>query len=173
MAWPTDAEETRATGVVIDEADQSLQQYTSKKTLAHPRFYAYIEKPDGSKVYIGRGLNLDCDWDYGMEPVPEAGVLGPQEFVPTTNIIGLRAQVFRVMGTSLEKMGFRTPDAHRKILHSITMTLVVKDPVTKKVIDEYRGVKLAGGSVSYRVNAIVVTNAQFRAVSASAEAVQL
>ena len=44
--------------------------------------------------------------------------------------------------------------------------------MTKKVLDKYEGVKLASGSITWDVNAIVVQNAVFRAVGPVLSAIQ-
>lgn len=170
MAYPTDVEEERALGRVIDEGAQDVDFYPKKKTIHHPRFYVYLEKPDGTKKFIGRGLRLTVDWDYALQPVPEAGLLGPQEYVETNQLFTLRAQTFRVFGIKPEDLHFRLP--YGQIIYAVTLTLVVKDPVTKKVLDKYEGVKLGSGSITWDVNAIVVQNAVFRAVGPVLSAIQ-
>lgn len=108
-------------------------------------------------VAFAGGVSGEEMIDY--EPVDVLALLEVREFVPVAYRTSLNAQVFRVVGDSLKKLGILP--RQEEIITSGDLEAAIQDVVTRQTIALFQGVKCAGHSWDVTARGIVQENVNF------------
>lgn len=108
-------------------------------------------------VAFAGGVSGEEMIDY--EPVDVLAVLEVREFVPVAYRTSLNAQVFRVVGDSLKKLGILP--RQEEIITSGDLEAAIQDVVTRQTIALFQGVRCAGHSWDVTARGIVQENVNF------------
>lgn len=112
---------------------------------------------NSAPVAFAGGVSGEEMIDY--EPVDVLNLLEVREFVPVAYRTSLNAQVFRVVGDSLKKLGILP--RQEEILTSGDLEAALQDTVTRQTIALFQGVKCAGHSFDVTARGIVQENVNF------------
>lgn len=112
---------------------------------------------NSAPVAFAGGVSGEEMIDY--EPVDVLSLLEVREFVPVAYRTSLNAQVFRVVGDSLKKLGILP--RQEEILTSGDLEAALQDTVTRQTIALFQGVKCAGHSFDVTARGIVQENVNF------------
>ncbi|NJL53731.1 hypothetical protein HC928_00400 [bacterium] len=93
------------------------------------------------------------------EPVDVLNLLEVREFVPVAYRSSLNAQMFRVVGDSLKKLGILP--RQEDIITSGDLTAAIQDSVTRQTIALFENVRCAGHSWDVTARGIVQENVNF------------
>lgn len=108
-------------------------------------------------VAFAGGVSGEEMVDY--EPVDVLALLEVREFVPVAYRSSLNAQVFRVVGDSLKKLGILP--RQEDIITSGDLEAAIQDIVTRQTIALFQGVRCAGHSWDVTARGIVQENVNF------------
>lgn len=108
-------------------------------------------------VAFAGGVSGEEMIDY--EPVDVLALLEVREFVPVAYRTSLNAQVFRVVGDSLKKLGILP--RQEEIITSGDLEAAIQDIVTRQTIALFQGVRCAGHSWDVTARGIVQENVTF------------
>jgi hypothetical protein len=108
-------------------------------------------------VAFAGGVSGEEMIDY--EPVDVLTLLEVREFVPVAYRTSLNAQVFRVVGDSLKKLGILPKQ--EDIITSGDLTAAIQDKVTNQTLALFQGVRCAGHSWDVTARGIVQENVTF------------
>lgn len=108
-------------------------------------------------VAFAGGVSGEEMIDY--EPVDVLALLEVREFVPVAYRTTLSAQVFRVVGDSLKKLGILP--RQEDIITSGDLEAAIQDVVTRQTIALFQGVRCAGHSWDVTARGIVSENVSF------------
>lgn len=108
-------------------------------------------------VAFAGGVSGEEMIDY--EPVDVLALLEVREFVPVAYRTSLNAQVFRVVGDSLKKLGILP--RQEEIITSGDLEAAIQDIVTRQTIALFQGVRCAGHSWDVTARGIVQENVNF------------
>ncbi len=108
-------------------------------------------------VAFAGGVSGEEMIDY--EPVDVLALLEVREFVPVAYRSSLNAQVFRVVGDSLKKLGILP--RQEEIITSGDLEAAIQDIVTRQTIALFQGVRCAGHSWDVTARGIVQENVNF------------
>jgi hypothetical protein len=108
-------------------------------------------------VAFAGGVSGEEMIDY--EPVDVLGLLEVREHVPVAYRTSLNAQVFRVVGDSLKKIGILP--RQEEIITSGDLEAAIQDVVTRQTIALFQGVRCAGHSWDVTARGIVQENVNF------------
>ncbi len=108
-------------------------------------------------VAFAGGVSGEEMIDY--EPVDVLALLEVREFVPVAYRTSLNAQVFRVVGDSLKKLGILP--RQEEIITSGDLEAAIQDVVTRQTIALFQGVRCAGHSWDVTARGIVQENVNF------------
>lgn len=96
------------------------------------------------------------------EPVDVLNLLEVREFVPVAYRVSLNAQIFRVVGQSLKKLGILP--RQEEIIFSGDLEAAIQDIVTGNTVALFQGVRCAGHSFDVTARGIVQENVNFVAI---------
>lgn len=96
------------------------------------------------------------------EPVDVLSLLEVREFVPTSYVVSLNAQVFRVVGQSLKQLGIL--NRQEDIITGGDLEAAIQDTVTRQTICLFQGVRCSGHSWDVTARGIVQENVTFVAI---------
>jgi hypothetical protein len=108
-------------------------------------------------VAFAGGVSGEEMIDY--EPVDVLALLEVREFVPVSYRTSLSAQVFRVVGDSLKKLGILP--RQEEIITSGDLEAAIQDTVTRQTICLFQGVRCTGHSWDVTARGIVQENVNF------------
>lgn len=108
-------------------------------------------------VAFAGGVSGEEMIDY--EPVDVLALLEVREFVPVSYRTSLSAQVFRVVGDSLKKLGILP--RQEEIITSGDLEAAIQDVVTRQTICLFQGVRCTGHSWDVTARGIVQENVNF------------
>lgn len=108
-------------------------------------------------VAFAGGVSGEEQIDY--EPVDVLALLEVREFVPVAYRTSLNAQVFRVVGDSLKKLGILP--RQEEIITSGDLEAAVQDVVTRQTICLFQGVRCSGHTWDITARGIVQENVSF------------
>lgn len=108
-------------------------------------------------VAFAGGVSGEEMIDY--EPVDVLALLEVREFVPVSYRTSLSAQVFRVVGDSLKKLGILP--RQEEIITSGDLEAAIQDTVTRQTICLFQGVRCTGHSWDVTARGIVQENVSF------------
>jgi hypothetical protein len=108
-------------------------------------------------VAFAGGVSGEEMIDY--EPVDVLALLEVREFVPVSYRTSLSAQVFRVVGDSLKKLGILP--RQEDIITSGDLEAAIQDVVTRQTICLFQGVRCTGHSWDVTARGIVQENVNF------------
>lgn len=108
-------------------------------------------------VAFAGGVGGEEQIDY--EPVDVLALLEVREFVPVAYRSSLSAQVFRVVGDSLKKLGILP--RQEEIITSGDLEAAVQDVVTRQTICLFQGVRCSGHTWDITARGIVQENVSF------------
>jgi len=111
-------------------------------------------------VAFAGGVSGSEEIDY--EPVDVINLLEVREHVPVAYRVTLSAQVFRVVGSSLKKLGIMPNQS--EIITVDDLEASIQDVVTQKTIALFQGVRTAGHSFDITARGIVSENVNFVAI---------
>jgi len=111
-------------------------------------------------VAFAGGVSGEEMIDY--EPVDVLALLEVREFVPVAYRVSLNAQVFRVVGDSLKRLGILP--RQEDILTSGDLDASIQDKVTGSTIALFQGVKCSGHSWDVTARGIVQESVSFVAI---------
>lgn len=111
-------------------------------------------------VAFAGGVSGEEMVDY--EPVDVLALLEVREFVPVAYRVSLNAQVFRVVGDSLKRLGILP--RQEEILTSGDLDASIQDKVTGSTIALFQGVKCSGHSWDVTARGIVQESVSFVAI---------
>lgn len=112
---------------------------------------------DGVPVAFAGGVSGEEMVDY--EPVDVLALLEVREHVPVAYRTSLNAQVFRVVGQSLKKLGILP--RQEDIITSGDLEAAVQDTVTSNTIALFQGVRCSGHTFDITARGIVQDNVSF------------
>jgi len=112
---------------------------------------------NSAPVAFAGGVSGEEMIDY--EPVDVLTLLEVREHVPTGYRTSLNAQVFRVVGDSLKKLGILP--RQEEIITSGDLEAAVQDVVTRNTIALFQGVRCSGHSFDITARGIVQENVTF------------
>lgn len=121
---------------------------------------------DQAPIAFAGGVSGEETIDY--EPVDVLNLLEVREFVPVAYKTSLNAQIFRVVGESLKKLGIMPIESD--IITSNDLSASIKDIVTKQTVALFAGVRCASSTFDVTARGIVQTNVSFVAIRVSDEA---
>lgn len=96
------------------------------------------------------------------EPVDVLNLLEVREFVPVAYRVSLNAQIFRVVGQSLKKLGILP--RQEEIIFSGDLEAAIQDIVTGNTVALFQGVRCGGHSFDITARGIVQENVSFVAI---------
>ncbi|NBU69846.1 MAG: hypothetical protein EBS53_00050 [Bacteroidetes bacterium] len=108
-------------------------------------------------VAFAGGVSGEEMIDY--EPVDVLALLEVREFVPVAYRTSLNAQVFRVVGDSLKKLGILP--RQEEIITSGDLEAAIQDTVTRQTMALFQGVRCSGHSFDVTARGIVQENVTF------------
>jgi len=108
-------------------------------------------------VAFAGGVSGEEMIDY--EPVDVLTLLEVREFVPVAYRTSLNAQVFRVVGDSLKKLGILP--RQEDIITSGDLEAAIQDVVTRQTVALFEGVRCSGHSWDVTARGIVQENVTF------------
>lgn len=108
-------------------------------------------------VAFAGGVSGEEMVDY--EPVDVLNLLEVREFVPVAYRTSLNAQVFRVVGDSLKKLGILP--RQEEIITSGDLEAALQDTVTRQTLALFQGVRCTGHSFDVTARGIVQENVSF------------
>ena len=108
-------------------------------------------------VAFAGGVSGEEMIDY--EPVDVIQFLEVREFVPVAYRTSLNAQVFRVVGNSLKKLGILP--RQEEIITSGDLEAAIQDTVTRQTMALFQGVRCSGHSFDVTARGIVQENVTF------------
>jgi|688.fasta_scaffold27399_7 hypothetical protein len=108
-------------------------------------------------VAFAGGVSGEEMIDY--EPVDVIQFLEVREFVPVAYRTSLNAQVFRVVGNSLKKLGILP--RQEEIITSGDLEAAIQDTVTRQTLALFQGVRCSGHSFDVTARGIVQENVTF------------
>lgn len=111
------------------------------------------------------GVSGEETVDY--EPVDVLGMLEVKEHVPVAYRTSLNAQMFRVIGTSIKKIGI-LPEL-QDIINSDDLTAAIQDSVTNTTMALFQGVRCSGHSFDITARGLVQENVTFVAIKVQDE----
>jgi hypothetical protein len=112
---------------------------------------------NSAPVAFAGGVSGEEMIDY--EPVDVLALLEVREFVPVAYRTSLNAQVFRVVGDSLKKLGILP--RQEEIITSGDLEAAIQDTVTRQTIALFQGVRCSGHSWDVTARGIVQENVTF------------
>lgn len=112
---------------------------------------------DGVKVAFAGGVSGEEMIDY--EPVDVLSLLEVAEHVPVAYRTSLNAQVFRVVGSSLKKLGIMP--RQEEIITSGDLEAAIQDKVTENTLALFQGVRTSGHTFDVTARGIVQENVTF------------
>lgn len=115
---------------------------------------------NGAPIAFAGGVSGEEMIDY--EPVDTLNLLEVREHVPVGYRVSLNAQIFRVVGQSLKRLGILPIQA--EIITSGDMTAAIQDSVTRNTAELFQGVRCAGRSFDTTARGIVQENVNFVAI---------
>lgn len=116
-------------------------------------------------VAFAGGVSGEETVDY--EPVDVLGILEVKEHVPVAYRTSLNAQMFRVIGTSIKKIGI-LPEL-QNIITSDDLTAAIQDSVTNQTMSLFQGVRCSGHSWDVTARGLVQENLTFVAIKVQDE----
>ena len=108
-------------------------------------------------VAFAGGVSGEETIDY--EPIDVLSLLEVREFVPVSYRSTLNAQIFRVVGSSLKKLGILP--RQEDIITSGDMEAAIQDTVSRETIALFQGVRCSGHSFDVTSRGIVQENVSF------------
>lgn len=108
-------------------------------------------------VAFAGGVSGEEMIDY--EPVDVLALLEVREFVPVAYRTSLNAQVFRVVGDSLKKLGILP--RQEDIITSGDLEAAIQDTITRQTLALFQGVRCSGHSFDVTARGIVQENVTF------------
>ena len=111
-------------------------------------------------VAFAGGVSGEEMIDY--EPVDVLTLLEVREHVPVAYRTSLNAQIFRVVGESLKKLGILP--RQEEIITSGDLEAAIQDIVTLNTVQLFQGVRCAGHSFDITARGIVQENVSFVAI---------
>lgn len=114
-------------------------------------------KVDGTIVGFAGGVSGSEQIEY--EPVDVLDLLEVREFVPVAYRCTLSAQIFRVVGQSLKKLGIFPQEAN--ILTSGDLTCTVTDILTGNTVAQFEACKCSEHAFDITARGIVSENVNF------------
>jgi hypothetical protein len=93
------------------------------------------------------------------EPIDVLNLLEVREFVPVAYRTSLNAQVFRVVGESLKKLGILP--RQEEIIRSGDLEAAIQDEITGETVGLFQGVRCSGHSYDVTARGIVQDNVSF------------
>lgn len=115
---------------------------------------------NSAPVAFAGGVSGEETIDY--EPVDVLNLLEVREFVPVAYRTSLSAQVFRVVGDSLKKLGILP--RQEDIITSGDLEAAIQDKVTGSTIALFQGVRCSGHTFDVTARGIVMENVNFVAI---------
>lgn len=115
---------------------------------------------NGARVAYAGGVSGEEMVDY--EPVDVLNLLEVLEHVPVAYRTSLNAQVFRVVGESLKKLGILP--RQEDIITSGDLESAIQDRVTGQTMALFQGVRCSGHSFDVTARGIVNENVTFVAI---------
>lgn len=115
---------------------------------------------NSAPVAFAGGVSGEETIDY--EPVDVLNLLEVREFVPVAYRTSLSAQVFRVVGDSLKKLGILP--RQEAIITSGDLEAAIQDTVTGSTIALFQGVRCSGHTFDVTSRGIVMENVNFVAI---------
>lgn len=112
---------------------------------------------NGVPIAFAGGVSGEETIDY--EPVDVLALLEVREHVPVAYRTSLNAQVFRVVGQSLKKLGILP--RQEEIITSGDLEAAVQDTVTGQTIALFQGVRCSGHTFDVTARGIVQDNVSF------------
>ena len=122
-------------------------------------------KIDGRPIGYAAGVSGSESVD--LEPVDVLDLLEVKEFVPVAYRTTLSAQVFRVVGSSLKKLGIFPQQG--SILTSGDLTITVEDKLTGLTTMQFEGCKAQEHAFDITARGIVSENVNFVAIRLKSE----
>lgn len=115
---------------------------------------------NSAPVAFAGGVSGEETIDY--EPVDVLNLLEVREYVPVAYRTSLSAQVFRVVGDSLKKLGILP--RQEDIITSGDLEAAIQDRVTGSTIALFQGVRCSGHTWDVTARGIVMENVNFVAI---------
>lgn len=115
---------------------------------------------NAAPVAFAGGVSGEETIDY--EPVDVLNLLEVREYVPVAYRTSLSAQVFRVVGDSLKKLGILP--RQEEIITSGDLEAAIQDKVTGSTISLFQGVRCSGHTWDVTARGIVMENVNFVAI---------
>lgn len=116
-------------------------------------------KIDGVVIGFAGGVSGSESIDY--EPVDVLNLLEVKEFVPVAYRATLSAQMFRIIGRSLQQQGIMPNGNDMSILTSGDLTVAVEDKLTGQTMALFEEVKCQEHSFDVTARGIVSENVNF------------
>jgi len=120
---------------------------------------------DSVPVAFAGGVSGEETVEY--EPVDVLGMLEVKEHVPVAYRTSLSAQMFRVIGASLKKLGILP--RLENIITSDDLTAALQDTVTTETMSLFSGVRCSGHSWDTTARGLVQENVTFVAIKVQDE----
>lgn len=114
----------------------------------------------GAPVAFASGVSGEEMIDY--EPIDVLALLEVREHVPVAYRTSMNAQIFRVVGQSLKKLGILPRQAD--IITSGDLEAAIQDTVTGQTIALFQGVRCSGHSFDITARGVVLENVSFVAI---------
>lgn len=115
---------------------------------------------NSAPVAFAGGVSGEETVDY--EPVDVLNLLEVREHVPVAYRTSLNAQIFRVVGESLKKLGILP--RQEEIITSGDLEAAIQDNVTGNTVSLFQGVRCSGHSWDVTARGIVQENVTFVAI---------